>query len=91
MIVGADCITVDGSVANKIGTYGMALVAYRHGIPFILVAPESTGGPATATGREIAVKQRAADEITHLGGVAIIPDDTAVVTLATSISPHLNW
>ena len=79
VIVGADRITADGSVANKIGTYALAVAAHRHGIPFIVVAPESTRDLATATGREIVVEERAAAEITHVGGVATAPERTAVV------------
>ena len=73
VVVGADRITADGSVANKIGTYALALAAHRHGIPFIVVAPESTRDPGTATGREIVVEERAAAEITHVGGVLTAP------------------
>ena len=50
VMVGADRITADGSVANKIGTYALAVAVHRHGIPFIVVAPESTRDTATATG-----------------------------------------
>src|SRR5689334_21272446 len=78
VIVGADRIAADGSVANKIGTYGLALAARRHGIPFIVVAPESTRDQATPTGDQIVVEQRAATEVTHVGGVATAPEGTAV-------------
>ena len=57
VMVGADRIAADGSVANKIGTYALAVAAHRHGIPFIVVAPESTRDMATATGAEIAVEE----------------------------------
>ena len=87
VIVGADRITADGSVANKIGTYALALAAHRHGIPFIVVAPESTRDLATATGAEIVVEERAAVEITHVGGVATAPDRTAVFNPAFDVTP----
>ncbi|WP_227982373.1 S-methyl-5-thioribose-1-phosphate isomerase [Nocardia spumae] len=87
VIVGADRITADGSVANKIGTYGLALAARHHGIPFIVVAPESTRDPATGTGAEIVVEQRSAAEVTHLGGHANAPVDTAVFNPAFDVTP----
>jgi methylthioribose-1-phosphate isomerase len=87
VMVGADRITADGSVANKIGTYALAVAAHRHGIPFIVVAPESTRDTATATGREIVVEQRAAAEITHVAGVATAPERTAVFNPAFDVTP----
>ena len=87
VMVGADRIAADGSVANKIGTYALAVAAHRHGIPFIVVAPESTRDFATATGAEIVVEQRAAAEITHVGGVATAPDGTAVFNPAFDVTP----
>jgi methylthioribose-1-phosphate isomerase len=87
VMVGADRIAADGSVANKIGTYALAVAAHRHGIPFIVVAPESTRDIATATGAEIVVEQRAAAEITHVGGVATAPEGTAVFNPAFDVTP----
>ena len=87
VMVGADRIAADGSVANKIGTYALAVAAHRHGIPFIVVAPESTRDIATATGGEIVVEQRAAAEITHIGGVATAPDGTDVFNPAFDVTP----
>lgn len=87
VLVGADRISADGSVANKIGTYGLALAARHHHIPFIVVAPESTRDPATKTGLDIVVEQRAAVEITHLGDVATAPRDTAVFNPAFDVTP----
>jgi methylthioribose-1-phosphate isomerase len=87
VLVGADRITADGSVANKIGTYALAVAAHRHGIPFVVVAPESTRDPATATGREIVVEQRAAAEITHVGGVPTAPEQTAAFNPAFDVTP----
>jgi methylthioribose-1-phosphate isomerase len=87
VMVGADRIAADGSVANKIGTYALAVAAHRHDIPFIVVAPESTRDMATATGAEIVVEERAAAEITHVGGVATAPDGTAVFNPAFDVTP----
>ena len=87
VMVGADRITADGSVANKIGTYSLAIAARRHGIPFIVVAPESTRDLATPTGDEIVVEQRAAAEITHVGGVATAPCGTAAFNPAFDVTP----
>lgn len=87
VVVGADRIAVDGSVANKIGTYSLAIAARRHEIPFIVVAPESTRDPATATGRDIVVEQRSAGEITHVGDVATAPDGTAAFNPAFDVTP----
>jgi methylthioribose-1-phosphate isomerase len=87
VIVGADRITADGAVANKIGTYGLALAADRHGIPFIVVAPESTRDLSTLTGREIVVEERDPAEVLHVGGVATAPQDTAVFNPAFDVTP----
>ncbi|MGA9491821.1 MAG: S-methyl-5-thioribose-1-phosphate isomerase [Mycobacterium sp.] len=87
VVVGADRITADGSVANKIGTYALAVAACRHGIPFIVVAPESTRDAATATGHDVVVEQRAATEITHVGGVATAPEGTEVFNPAFDVTP----
>jgi methylthioribose-1-phosphate isomerase len=87
VLVGADRISADGSVANKIGTYGLALAAHHHRIPFIVVAPESTRDPATPTGHGIVVEQRDAAEITHVGDAATAPTDTAVFNPAFDVTP----
>jgi methylthioribose-1-phosphate isomerase len=87
VLVGADRITADGSVANKIGTYMLALAAHYHGVPFIVVAPESTRDPATATGRDIVVEERAAREITQIGAKALAPTETRVFNPAFDVTP----
>ncbi|MEV5646626.1 S-methyl-5-thioribose-1-phosphate isomerase [Nocardia sp. NPDC052254] len=87
VVVGADRITADGSVANKIGTYGLALAARHHRIPFIVVAPESTRDLATATGAEIVVEQRGADEVTGFAGHASAPAGTAAFNPAFDVTP----
>ena len=63
VIVGADRIAANGDVANKIGTYPLALAARHHGVPFYVAAPWSTFDPATATGHQIVIEHRAADEL----------------------------
>jgi methylthioribose-1-phosphate isomerase len=66
VIVGADRITANGDVANKIGTYGVALAAQVHGVPFYVAAPWSTVDPATATGTDIVIEHRHSDELGEL-------------------------
>ncbi|MFB8278690.1 S-methyl-5-thioribose-1-phosphate isomerase [Nocardia colli] len=87
VLVGADRVTVNGDVANKIGTYALALAARHHGIPFIVVAPESTRDPNMATGRDIVVEERAAAEVIGFGGVATAPDGTEVFNPAFDVTP----
>ncbi|MCA2206385.1 S-methyl-5-thioribose-1-phosphate isomerase [Nocardia rosealba] len=87
VLVGADRITANGDVANKIGTFGLALAARHHGIPFIVVAPESTRDTTMATGAQIVVEQRAAAEVTGFGGVDAAPVGTAVFNPAFDVTP----
>ncbi|WP_194836174.1 S-methyl-5-thioribose-1-phosphate isomerase [Nocardia sp. XZ_19_369] len=87
VLVGADRVTMNGDVANKIGTYSLALAARHHGIPFIVVAPESTRDPNMATGRDIVVEERAAAEVIGFGGVATAPEGTAVFNPAFDVTP----
>lgn len=87
VLVGADRVTANGDVANKIGTYAVALAAHRHGIPFIVVAPESTRDPNTATGRDIVVEERTAAEVTGFGGVATAPPNTEAFNPAFDVTP----
>ncbi|MET9215344.1 MULTISPECIES: S-methyl-5-thioribose-1-phosphate isomerase [unclassified Nocardia] len=87
VLVGADRITANGDVANKIGTFTLALAARHHGIPFLVVAPESTRDTAMATGAQIVVEQRAAAEVTGFGGVSTAPADTAVFNPAFDVTP----
>lgn len=87
VLVGADRITANGDVANKIGTFTLALAARHHGIPFLVVAPESTRDLTMATGAEIVVEQRAATEVTGFGTVSTAPADTAVFNPAFDVAP----
>jgi methylthioribose-1-phosphate isomerase len=83
VVVGADRIAANGDVANKIGTYGLALAARRAGIPFLVAAPESTIDEATAAGAEIPLEQRADEEIT----VPAAPEGTRALNFAFDITP----
>ncbi|HLS77763.1 MAG TPA: S-methyl-5-thioribose-1-phosphate isomerase [Nocardia sp.] len=87
VLVGADRVTAAGDVANKIGTYSVALAAHRHGVPFIVVAPESTRDPATASWRDIVVEERGAGEVTAFAGTPTAPEGTAVFNPAFDVTP----
>ncbi len=73
ILTGADRISADGSVANKVGTYSLAVLAAHHGVPFVVVAPRTTVDLATPDGAGIPVEQRAAVEVTHHAGAAVAP------------------
>lgn len=74
VVVGADRIAANGDTANKIGTYGMAVLAHEHNVPFYVAAPISTIDLAISSGEEIPIEQRSGEEITHLAGKRIAPD-----------------
>ena len=86
-IVGADRIAANGDVANKIGTYSLAIAARYHEVPFYVAAPTSTMDPATATGNEIVIEQRDADEVRRIGNVATAPPDTCAYNPAFDVTP----
>jgi methylthioribose-1-phosphate isomerase len=88
VVVGADRIARNGDVANKIGTYTVAMMARAHGVPFYVAAPLSTIDLATADGSAIPIEQRSAREITHLGPVQLAPDGASVWNPAFDITPH---
>jgi methylthioribose-1-phosphate isomerase len=87
VIVGADRIAANGDVANKIGTYGVAVLAKEHGIPFYVAAPWSTIDLATATGDAIPIEQRAAIEVTHHAGKQLTPNGVAIENPAFDVTP----
>jgi len=87
VVVGADRVAANGDVANKIGTYGLAVAAARHGIPFVVVAPESTVDEATAAGADIVVEERADDEVTTFGGLSVAPAGSATFNPAFDVTP----
>jgi methylthioribose-1-phosphate isomerase len=86
-IVGADRIAANGDVANKIGTYTVAVLAKRHNIPFYVAAPLSTFDPKIADGSRIQIEERAADELTGYRGVRWAPEGIAVRNPAFDVTP----
>lgn len=88
VIVGADRIAANGDVANKIGTYSVAILAKEHGIPFYVAAPWSTVDLATPDGTHIPIEQRSSREVTHMAGKQIAPDNIAVENPAFDVTPH---
>jgi len=87
VVVGADRIARNGDVANKIGTYGVALLARAHGIPFYVAAPISTLDLSLADGSRIPIEERAAAEVTHVGGRQLAPAGIRVANPAFDITP----
>ena len=87
VIVGADRIAANGDVANKIGTYTVAVLAKEHGIPFFVAAPWSTIDVATATGDGIPIEQRSAREVTHSNGKQMTPDGVGIENPAFDVTP----
>jgi methylthioribose-1-phosphate isomerase len=88
VVVGADRIAANGDVANKIGTYTVAILAREHGIPFYVAAPISTVDLNTADGSQIPIEQRASTEVTHLAGKQIAPDGVGVENPAFDVTPN---
>jgi len=88
VVVGADRIAANGDVANKIGTYSVAVLAKENGVPFYVAAPISTLDLTLASGTEIPIEQRAASEVTHVFGVAVAPDETPVENPAFDVTPN---
>lgn len=88
VIVGADRITTEGDVANKIGTYGVAVLAKYHNIPFYVAAPFSTFDFNMAKGEHIPIEQRNASEVLTLHGVKTAPQDIGVLNPAFDVTPH---
>ena len=87
VIVGADRIAANGDVANKVGTYSLAVLAQHHGLPFYVAAPVSTVDPDTPSGAEIPVERRAAEEVAELAGRRIAPAGAPVENRAFDITP----
>jgi len=85
--VGCDRVAANGDVANKIGTYNLAVVARAHSVPFYVACPTSTLDMMLASGGEIEIEERAATEITHVKGQQITPDGTPVFNPAFDITP----
>src|SRR5262249_14102502 len=87
VIVGADRIAANGDTANKIGTYGVAVLARHHGIPFYVAAPASTFDLSLAEGDDIPIEQRDPREVTHGFGRQTAPDGVAVYNPAFDVTP----
>jgi methylthioribose-1-phosphate isomerase len=87
VIVGCDRVAANGDVANKIGTYGVAILAKEHGIPFYVAAPFSTIDFNTATGDDIPIEERSPSEVTHFGQRQIASDETTVYNPAFDVTP----
>jgi methylthioribose-1-phosphate isomerase len=86
-IVGADRIAANGDVANKIGTYSVAVLAKENGVPFYVAAPISTLDLTLASGDQIPIEQRSPDEVTHVFGVRVAPEGAAVQNPAFDVTP----
>ena len=87
IVVGADRIAANGDVANKIGTYTVAVLAKEHGIPFYVAAPFSTIDMATPDGSKIPIEQRNQREVTHIAGRQMVPDGVEVENPAFDVTP----
>ena len=87
VVVGADRIAANGDVANKIGTYSVAVLAKENGVPFYVAAPISTFDLTLPTGDAIPIEQRSAAEVTHVFGVPIAPENIAVANPAFDVTP----
>ena len=87
VVTGADRIVADGSVANKVGTYGLAVLARHHGVPFVVVAPVSTIDLQTPAGAAITIEYRPGAEVTSLGGKPVAPEGTPGYNPAFDVTP----
>lgn len=87
VVVGADRVAANGDVANKIGTYTVAVLAKEHGIPFYVAAPTSTIDLETPDGSKIPIEQRSAAEVTHIAGKMITPDGVEIENPAFDVTP----
>jgi methylthioribose-1-phosphate isomerase len=87
VVVGADRIAANGDVANKIGTYNVAILAHEHGIPFYVAAPWSTIDTATLTGEAIPIEERPQVEVTHHGGKQLTPNGVGICNPAFDVTP----
>jgi methylthioribose-1-phosphate isomerase len=88
IIVGADRIAANGDVANKIGTYSVAVLAKQHHIPFYVAAPLSTLDMKIPDGSHIPIEQRDPTEVTHIGGTRVVPEGVSVFNPAFDVTPN---
>lgn len=89
VVVGADRIAANGDVANKIGTYSVAVLARENGVPFYVAAPYSTVDMSLASGADIPIEERRGEEVTHIGGRKIAPDGVKVWNPAFDVTPAI--
>ncbi len=87
IVVGADRITANGDVANKIGTYSLAVLAAHHGVPFYVAAPVSTIDFNRTSGHQIPIEERDASDVTHVRGIRIAPEGVSVYAPAFDVTP----
>lgn len=87
VVVGADRIAANGDVANKVGTYGLAVAAARHRVPLIVAAPLSTVDPGVRTGGSICIEERSPDEVTSVQGVRLAPAGVEAWNPAFDVTP----
>ena len=87
VIVGTDRVSANGDVANKIGTYGLAVLCRHHSIPFYVIAPTSTIDLDTANGTQIEIERRPDREVTHVGETQIVPTEVPVENPAFDVTP----
>ncbi|MEA2563751.1 MAG: methylthioribose-phosphate isomerase [Acidobacteriota bacterium] len=87
IVVGADRIAANGDTANKIGTYTVAVLAHRHGVPFYVAAPLSTIDRNTPNGAAIPIEERKGVEVTEVFGTQVAPDDTQAMNFAFDVTP----
>jgi methylthioribose-1-phosphate isomerase len=87
VLVGADRIAANGDVANKVGTYPLAVLARRHGVAFYVVAPMSSVDPSTTSGADIAIEERDAHEVTTVLGAPVAPEGTQTWNPAFDVTP----
>jgi methylthioribose-1-phosphate isomerase len=87
VVVGADRIAANGDVANKIGTYSVAVLARENGVPFYVAAPVSTFDLTLTSGDQIPIEERAGKEVTHVHGVPVAPEGIGVANPAFDVTP----
>ncbi|MFN3200112.1 MAG: S-methyl-5-thioribose-1-phosphate isomerase [Bradymonadia bacterium] len=87
VVVGTDRVAANGDVANKIGTYAVALMAHAHNLPFYVISPSSTIDLSTPTGADIPIERRPDLEVTHMGGTRIVPEGVPVENPAFDVTP----
>ena len=88
VIIGADRMAMNGDFANKIGSYGLAVQAHHHGVPFYTALPTSTVDPQLATGADIPIEERDGDELRCVRGLRLAASEVAVANPAFDVTPH---